>query len=216
MAETKTSVTDGPVPSMDEILARLAARPPRGKKPGATSFAKLEDLAPVPEPLRDLWSWSNGCKELLRRDDPRAGHPFPVWDDLFSVETAAQELALNREEAAMKPKYLPFGGEEGSGDSLVLDTKTGQVLFWDHEMGDVDPDPVAASLPELLARTLDVAPGAPEPAKAVAVEAPTTKAASPAPAEKAARPAAAKKAARPAAAKKAAKPASKKKAAPRR
>ena len=196
MAATKTSATDGPAaPSMDEILARLAARPPEGKKPGATSFAKLEKLTAVPEPLRTLWSWSNGCKELLRRDDPEAGHPFAVWDDLFSVEVAAQELALNREEAAMKPKYLPIGGEEGSGDSLVLDTKTGLVLFWDHELGDVDPDPVAASLPALLARALDVEPEKPAPAKKAAEPAPAKKVAKKTPAKKVAKPASKKKAA---------------------
>lgn len=52
----------------------------------------------------------------------------------------------------MDPKLVPFGGEAGSGDSLVLDVKTGRVLYWDHEEGEADAsDPVAKSLEELLA-----------------------------------------------------------------
>jgi hypothetical protein len=38
----------------------------------------------------------------------------------------------------MDPKLVPFGGEAGSGDSLVLDVKTGRVLYWDHEEGEAD------------------------------------------------------------------------------
>ncbi|MFT3775162.1 MAG: SMI1/KNR4 family protein [Minicystis sp.] len=148
-AKKKTAVKK----TMEDVLAGLAASPPKGKKAGATSFAKLEKLTEVPESLRALWSWSNGCEGLLRRFDAKV-LPDSAWDDLFSVNTAAKVLALNLE-ADMEPHLIPFGGEQASGDCLVLDTKTGRVHYWDHEEGDVDPDPIAKSLPDLLARALD-------------------------------------------------------------
>ncbi|AKU95306.1 hypothetical protein AKJ09_01970 [Labilithrix luteola] len=138
--------------TMEEVLAAFASNPPKGKKAGATSFATLQRFTEVPEALRALWSWSNGCERLLLRFDASGLEDGPC-DDLFSVEEAAGEMALNLE-ADMEPHLVPFGGQPGSGDCLVLDTKTGRVHYWDHEEGDVSPNFIAESLPELLARSI--------------------------------------------------------------
>lgn len=139
-------------PTLEDVLRALRSRPPRGKQPGAISFAMLEKLTRIPDSLRALWGWSNGCEALFFRTG-MADPEYP-GDDFYSVEIAAQELAINRKEAGMKRHLIPFGGEEGSGDCLVLDTKSGRVHYWNHEQGDVEPEPVAGSLEELVSRVL--------------------------------------------------------------
>jgi hypothetical protein len=131
--------------SIERVLARLGTPP--GKRPGATDFAALERVTSIPASLRALWAWSNGCAGLLCRSPE-----YAIYDDLFSVEVAARETRLNREAAAMDRDLVAFGGEPGSGDSLVYDTKTGRIHYWDHEEGAADPEAVARSLEELLER----------------------------------------------------------------
>lgn len=142
------------VPTIEETLARLGPKP-KGKKKGASTFAKLEALTPVPDGLRALWGYSNGFPRLFLRGDSFT----ECTDDLYTVDVAAKVMKMNVE-AGMSPKLLPFGGEAGSGDSLVLDVKTGRVLYWDHEEGEADTsDPVAKSLDELLARSVELVVG---------------------------------------------------------
>lgn len=143
------------VPTIEETLATLGPKV-AGKKKGATSFAKLEALTPVPDALRALWAYSNGFSRMFLRGDY-----FPeCTDDLYTVDVAAKVMKMNLE-AGMDPKLVPFGGEAGSGDSLVLNVKTGRVLYWDHEEGEADAsDPVAKSLEELVARSVKILSGA--------------------------------------------------------
>ena len=142
------------VPTIEETLATLGPEV-KGKKKGATSFAKLEALTTVPDALRVLWGYSNGFPRMFLRGD----YFTECTDDLYSVEVAAKVMKMNLE-AGMDPKLVPFGGEQGSGDSLVLNVKTGRVLYWDHEEGEADAsDPIAKSLDELLARSVKVSMG---------------------------------------------------------
>ncbi|MBL0197013.1 MAG: SMI1/KNR4 family protein [Myxococcales bacterium] len=138
------------IPTVEATLSALSESPPKGKQKGAKSFKKLEALTAIPDGLRELWTWSNGFSRMFLRN---ADYFTECTDDLYSVDQAATVLKRNLE-AGMDPQLLPFGGEAGSGDSLVLHAKTGRVLYWDHEEGEADAgDPVAKSLDELLARS---------------------------------------------------------------
>lgn len=58
---------------------------------------------------------------------------------------------MNRDETEMPDTCIPFGGVMGSADSLVFDTDTGAIGYWDHEEEEVEP--IAPSLEALLSRT---------------------------------------------------------------
>ncbi|HRG99337.1 MAG TPA: histone H1-like repetitive region-containing protein, partial [Polyangiaceae bacterium] len=159
---------------LDEALRTYAPSRKAAMRP-APSLAALERLGPVPEALRALWAWCDGCSELL----PMSAAPDAAQLDLLSASEAAEALASIREalededEDATFP-HVPFATEPGSGNFVVLDAR-GRALYWDHEEGAVEPAPVAPSLDALLARALaavqkkrlfggpEPAPGAPHP-----------------------------------------------------
>ena len=152
-ATTTAGALHATLARLDEALLAYAPTRKAAMRP-ASSLAALEQLGPVPEALRALWAWCDGCSELL----PISASADAAQLDLLSASEAAEALASIREarededEDATFP-HVPFATEAGSGNFVVLDAR-GRALYWDHEEGAVDPDPVAPSLDALLARAL--------------------------------------------------------------
>ena len=143
------SKTDGKITKvLQDLDKKLAAYAPavHGKLRGAKSFKKLETLVAVPADLRALWSWADGADELIVTD-PDEGSA----EQFMSVDHAASDMATTRRVVPEFPADLVPFATDGAGNYLAVDAH-GQVIDWDHET--LDPRVVAASLEELLRRTI--------------------------------------------------------------
>ncbi|MEI7011944.1 SMI1/KNR4 family protein [Leptospira licerasiae] len=105
------------------------------------------DLSRLPIPLQKLYSIANGQEE----DSPSLffQYKFSSFETLLSDKEMLDDLAKeeNWEKDWWDPNWYPFGGEI-TGDYLVLDKKTGNILEFIHD--DEDRSIVANSLENYL------------------------------------------------------------------
>src|SRR5262245_58072593 len=134
-SKPKPTAPDGLQATLDAIDTALRTYAPtlKSKLLPASSFAELEKVTPVPEALRTLWSWSDGCPGFFWISATFSGNAV----DFLSVEEVASALTRlhtlqdgEGEDAAFSG--IPFATEQGSGNYLVLDG-AGRVRYWDHE-----------------------------------------------------------------------------------
>ncbi len=127
-----------PAPAADSAMGKLIAKLDRALLAyapkrhasirGASDWAPLKTLGPVPASLQTIWSWLDGGtagEELWITDGERG------WETMLSVRGSAEAARMLRETAKFPGELIPFASD-GSGNFLVVSPKA--ILFdWDHE-----------------------------------------------------------------------------------